>query len=410
MMGTLRFLLPLAWRNLWRNSRRTIITILVVTVGVWSILGFAVLLKAWSQSSRDTTQKMLTGQGQIHAMGYLNDPVAAHSIAPPAGKLRAILQSPAITHYAPRVRVNAIVQSEYKTLPSMLVGVSPANERAMSVIPSQIPVGRYLTGPGDAGIVLGRNMAKRLNTRVGKRVVIMAQAVRGGLAERSFRVVGLFAAPQQIEDEFMFTGLETAQAFTGLGNNLSEIAFVTPGEDGLPATVTALRHAAPKLDIQSWTTLEPLPYAVSTFFNQFILIWLWVIFALMAIGIMNTQLMAVFERTREFGLLQALGMRPRLVLLQVALESALLIGVGTIAGNVIAVLSVQAFPNGLDLGFLGRGAELVGAGHILYPRVDVGDFVLYSAMIWVMGIVAALWPAHRASKIAPVEAMARAGA
>ncbi len=407
-MGTLRFLLPLAWRNLWRNSRRTIITIIVVTVGVWSILAFAVLLKAWSQSSRDTTQRMLTGQGQIHAMGYMNDPVAAHSFPAPQGALLQVLQSRAVAQYADRVRVNAIVQSEYKTLPSMLVGVLPAKERAMSIIPHQIPTGHYLAAPSDTGIVLGRNMARRLNTRVGKRVVIMAQAVDGRLAERAFTVIGLFAAPQQIEDEFMFTGLKTAQGFTDMGGNLSEIAFFAPDEDAIPATVSALKQAAPKLDIQSWKTLEPLPYAVSTFFNEFILIWLWVIFVLMAIGIMNTQLMAVFERTREFGLLQALGMRPRLVLLQVALESALLIAVGTLAGNLLAVLSVQAFPNGMDLGFLGRGAELVGAGHILYPRVDVGDFVLYSVLIWVMGIVAALWPARRASKIAPVEAMGRA--
>jgi ABC-type lipoprotein release transport system permease subunit len=408
MMARLGLLLPLAWRNLWRNPRRTIITLLVVTVGVWSILAFAVLLKAWSQSSRDTTQKMLTGQGQIHAASYLNDPVAAHSMSAPGGALLKILRSSAIAHYANRVRVNAIVQSEYKTLPATLVGVSPSQESAISVIPKQITAGRYLDGPADGGIVLGRNMAERLNTRIGKRVVVMAQAVDGHLAERAFRVTGLFAAPEQIEDEFMFTGIGTAQAFTELGSNLSEIAVVTPSEEDIPAAMEALRRAAPKLDIQSWKTLEPLPYAVSTFFNEFILIWLWLIFALMAIGIMNTQLMAVFERTREFGLLQALGMRPRLVLLQVTLESALLIGVGTLAGIVAAVLTVQAFPDGLDLGFLGRGAELVGAGRILYPRVDVGDFILYSAIIWALGVVASLWPARRASRISPVEAMSRA--
>ena len=69
--------------------------------------------------------------------------------------------------------------------------------------------------------------------------------------------------------------------------------------------------------------------------------------------------------------------------------------------------SVQAFPNGLDLGFLGRGAELVGAGRILYPHIDAGDFVLYSAIVWVLGVIATLWPARRASKVSPVEAMGR---
>ena len=100
-------------------------------------------------------------------------------------------------------------------------------------------------------------------------------------------------------------------------------------------------------------------------------------------------------------------MRPRLVLMEVTLESAMLIGVGVGMGIALSVLSVQAFPNGIDLGFLGRGAELVGAGHILYPKVDAGDFVLYSLIVWTLGVVATLWPARRASRVSPVEAMGR---
>ena len=408
MMDRLRFLLPLAWRSLWRNPRRTIITVLVVSVGLWSILTFAILLNAWSVSSRDTTLRLMTGEGQIHAAGYRDDPTVAHRMAPPAGALAKVLDSAAIKTYATRVRISAIVQSEYKTLPITLAGVVPDEERKLSVLPGQIPEGHYLTGPDDAGVVLGRNLVKRLKTRVGKRVVIMAQDINGKLAERAFRVVGTFSAPQQTEDEFAFTGIRSAQAFTGIGTDVSEIAFESAGENLLPAVLADLKRAAPKLDIQSWETLAPLAYAVSTFFNEFIMMWLWVMFALMAIGIVNTQLMAVFERTREFGLLQALGMRPRLVLLEVTLESTLLIGIGVAIGIVLAVASVQAFPNGLDLGFLGRGAELVGAGRILYLRVDVADFALYSAIVWGLGVIATLWPARRASKVSPVEAMRHA--
>ncbi|MDE3114983.1 MAG: ABC transporter permease [Pseudomonadota bacterium] len=404
-MAKLRMLLPLAWRNLWRNPRRTIITMLVVTVGLWSILTFAVLLRAWSASSRDAAIRLMTGEGQVHAQGYRDDPTSAHRLPPPDAGLMAVLRSASVTVYAPRVRVSAIVQSEYKTLPVTLAGVVPGNERRLSVLPSQVVGGRYLTGPNDIGVVLGRNLARRLKTRVGKRVVVMAQAADGHLAERAFNVVGLFAGPQTAEDEFVFTGIGTAQGFTGIGRDLSEIAFDVRDDDALPVVLAALKKAAPGDDIQSWMTLQPLSYAVSTFFNQFVLIWLWVIFVLMAFGIVNTQLMAVLERTREFGLLQALGMRPRLVLLEVALESVFLVGLGVVLGVALALATVWAFPKGLDLGFLARGAELAGAGHILYPVIEPSDFVDYSLIVWVLGVMATLWPARRASKVSPVEAM-----
>ncbi|MBI1366045.1 MAG: FtsX-like permease family protein [Alphaproteobacteria bacterium] len=407
-MDRLRLLLPLAWRNLWRNPRRTVITVIVVSVGLWSILFFSVLLNAWSQSSRDTTLKMMTGEVEIHAPGYLDDPTVAHRMAPPSGALAQILNSPAVKAYASRVRVSAIVQSEYKTLPITLTGVTPEKERALSVLPAQTEDGRYLSTAHDDGIVLGRNLVKRLKTRIGKRVVVMVQDTDGKLAERAFEVIGVFSASQQVENEFAFVGISGAQSLTGLDQDISEIVLDAANEKSLPALMNALKAAAPALDIQTWRTIAPLAYAVSTFFNEFVIMWLWVMFALMAIGIVNTQLMAVFERVREFGLLQALGMRPRLVLLEVALESALLIGLGVVAGAGLAVFTVRAFPNGLDLGFLARGAELVGAGRVLDLKVDPGEFFLYSAIVWALGVIAALWPAWRASRVSPVAAMGRA--
>ncbi len=407
MTGTIRLLLPLSWRNLWRNPRRTVITVLVVGVGLWSILIFAVLLNAWSRSSRDTTVSLMTGEAEIHAKGYLDDPTAAHRLRMPSGRLAQILGSRQTAAWSPRVRVSAIVQSEYKTLPITFVGVSPTRERMISDLPRDIVAGHYLSGPNDQGIVLGQDLVRRLKTAIGRRVVIMAQDATGQLRERAFQVIGIYRASQTAEDEFTFTGIHVAQALVRAGSDVSEIALDARTRNELPRLITALKAAAPDLDIQSWETLAPLAYAVSTFFNSFILLWLWVMFALMAIGIVNSQLMAVIERVHEFGLLQALGMQPRLILCEVAIESVLLIGVGVIVGIAAAIVSVAAFPNGIDLGFLGRGAELVGAGRILHPKLAMGDLVLYSGIVWIAGVVATLWPARRAAKVSPVEAMGR---
>lgn len=408
MIGELLLLWPLAWRNLWRNPRRTFITVAVVGIGLWSILVFAALLAAWSSSARQRVEKGMTGAGEIHARGYMDDPTVAHRMARPGAALQAVLRSAAVVARAPRVRLGAIIRSEYRTLPVTLVGVDPAAERELSALPGEIRAGRYLDGPGDPGVVLGRDLATRLHTRVGKRVVIMALDAGGELAERAFPVVGVFAASRQDEDTFCMTGLATAQAFTHIGDELTEIAFNTRSEQALPGVIAALRRAAPGLDIDSWRTLEPVSYGVSTFFSQFILLWLVIMVTLIAIGIVSTQLMAVFERAHELALLQALGMRPRLVLAAVTLESAVLVGIGVLGGATAALATIAAFAPGLDLGFLGRGAETLGAGRVLHPRATAHDLLLYSLTIWLLAVLATLWPAHRASRVSPLEVMARA--
>jgi ABC-type lipoprotein release transport system permease subunit len=405
MNGGLSLLAPLAWRNLWRNPRRTFITLAVVVVGVWSVLMFDVMLKAWTANSREEALRLLTGEGQIHAAGYLDDPGVGRRMPAPAGSFAAALNGPAVSAWAPRLSVPAVIRSEYRVRPVTLLGVSPAAERQVSDLPTQILSGRYLASPDDGAIVVGADLADRLKTRLGKRVIVMAQGADGRLAERGFTIVGLFGNNKGAQDAYIFTGLSTAQTMLGVGTDLSEISFDATPKGKLDDAVAALRSAAPGLDVRPWTTLSPIAYLMETISGAYVAVWLMVVFVLMAIGVVNTQLMAVFERTREFGLLQALGMRPRLIVLQVLVESAVLMGVGVLLGVGAALATIAPISGGVDMAAFAAAVELVGGGGKLYPVVSPADVVTLSLVLWVLGVAVTIWPARTASRTDPVVAL-----
>lgn len=407
MSGTLRLLVPLAWRNLWRNPRRTSITLIVVAVGMWSILIFGVMLNAFAASTKQQALRVLTGEGQIHASGYLDSPGAARTIEFPHGGLLSILNSPRVTGWAARVRVPAVVESEYRARAVTLVGADPASELRVSDLPRNIASGRYLADQSDPSIVIGRDLALHLRTRLGKRIIVSVPARDGHLAQAGLTIVGLFTAAKPTEDEFVFIGRATAQNMLGIGNAVSEVSFDATDEDALPKLVESIRHVAVGDDVKSWMDLSPIAYAIEQFSETDTAIWLLIMFALMAIGIVNTQLMAVFERTREFGLLRALGMRPAMVLLQVTLESAYLVGLGVLAGVAATELTLLPFRGGLDLGSFATGAEMVGVGRVLHPNLLVDDALRFSLIVWLLGIAAGYWPARRASRTEPATAMAQ---
>ena len=408
MMGRLGLLVALSWRNLWRNPRRAGITFIAIGVGVWSMIVLAALMEAWGASAFDAAVKMLTGHGQIHAEGYLDDPTVDHRFAPPDRKLRLLLESAPAENWATRVRVPAIVQTARDTAPVTLVGIDPEAEQGLSFIPEAVHEGTYLDRKSGSDVLLGRKLAQRLRTGVGKRVVILSQAANGEIAERGFRIVGLFDTEQeQDEKSFVFVPRATAQSMLGMGSDISEISFILDDVAKVPMFLAQIRQVAPQLDAVSWSQLEPFTQAILDISNGTVALWTVIMFILVAFGIVNTLLMAVFERMREFGLVQALGLRPRLLLVEVLLESAFLIGLGVLAGVVVGIATLLYFRNGLNLSAVAQGSALFGIGRTLYPHVNGHLTALIAAFVWLMGILTSLYPAWRASREVPVATISK---
>lgn len=400
-------LLTLAWRNLWRHPRRTLMILFAFAFGVWAMIALAAIVRGSMEQALDKSILHLTGHVQMHAAAFRDDPVIEHRFIPPPA-LAAALSGAGVTAGARRVRVPGVIASERESAGVTLVGIEPEHERGLSFIPDAITEGRYLESAEDPGLLLGRRLAERLETGLGRRVVLMSQDVDNRVADRGFRVVGIFdTQPRQMEEAYVFIGRATAQQMLKLGDSITEVAVMTADRDRLDAPLTALRAAVPELDVQPWTVLEPLLLLTRKITDVILIIWYAIVFAAMSFGLVNTLLMAVFERTREFGLFQSLGMRPAHIIGQVLVESLILLALALVAGNLLAAATVYALRDGIDLSAVAEGMEMMGVAPVIYPAWSTGDMVAANLLVFVLGLSASLYPAWRAARHVPVEAITR---
>ncbi len=408
-MSQLKLLTAMGWRNLWRNPRRTGITFIAVTIGVWSMITLASLMDAWAMSTFDASIKTLLGHAQIHHRNYIDDPSVEHRFTlyqrdeTRSQNIGTVMQQQGIQAWAARVRVPAMLQSERESVPVTLFGIDPHREQSLSFISQAITQGVLLEHNNDHGIILGKKLLQRLRTNLNKRVVLMSQDVNGHIAERGFKVIGIFEADQkEIETNYVFISLQQSQKMLGMDSDISEVSIMLKDLDSLPELLELLSEQLPDLEIHSWDQLEPFTRAILDITDGSIAIWSITMFILVAFGLVNTLLMAVFERIREFGLLQALGMRPVYILIQVLIESILLTGFSVIAGLILSSLTIELFDEGLDLGQLAEGATTFGAGRVLYPLMDWWQAILIALFVWLMSLVVSLYPAWQAAREVPV--------
>ena len=280
----------------------------------------------------------------------------------------------------------------------------------MSFIGNGVVAGRMITGDDKNAIVIGQAQLEKFETRIGRKLILMSQNSQNDIASRAFKIVGVFRARlASTEKQFVFVSKLSAQSMLGMESGISEISIVVKESEKTEMVAenisVALNGAG--LEIYTWKDLLPMLKAYMEIFDGFVVLWYLVVFVAMAFGIVNTMLMAVFERMREFGLLKALGMKPGLILRSVLIESGIILIIGVFAGNLLALGSVMIIAvNGIDLSFLASGFEYVGMSSIIYPEIVWNDVALANGVVLLLGLAVSTYPAVKASRITPVEAMA----
>ncbi len=397
----------LAWRNLWRNHRRTIVMLLAISIGVWAMIFMSALMRGMTNEMMRNGLNNLPGAVQIHHRHYRDDPSVVNSMPWPGAELARALQRPQVSAWSARVRVPAVIASERDSRGVTLLGVDPGSELAVGSAPEEMVEGRFLEGTDDRGLVIGASLARRLETALGKRVVIMTQDPDNNVADRGMRIVGIYRARLQgTEEQFVYAGRSAIQSLLGIGSDVSELALATADYRTVSQWYPTIAAAAgDDLEVLPWMELDAFLASYLSVQDGFALIFMVVVFLVLSFGLVNTLAMAVFERVREIGLMQALGMKPRLILAQLLLESFYLLGLGLVIGNLAAWLSIRPLESGIDIGQVAEGMEMMGVGATLYPVLSVWDMLMSTAVVITLGLLASLLPAWRAARLDPVAAL-----
>jgi ABC-type lipoprotein release transport system permease subunit len=401
----------IAWRNIWRNPRRTAVILTAVVIGVWSMVFLGALMRGNLEGMIRNGIDTLTGHVQIHKSGYTDDPSIAHSIDDPSAITKLLEeQLPPGSRWSARVRVNAVASNARHNGGVTLVGIDPVDEARISFIGSAVGRGRYLEGEDPHAILVGAALAEQFETGLGKKLILMSQPRDGGVASRAFRIRGIFRAEMEsTEKNFVFVTRQAAREMLGMGSAVSEIAVLLPGNEmaRTAAKVLESRFSGRDLAVRTWQDALPLLRAYLDMYDTFILIWFLVVFVAMGFGILNTTLMAVFERMREFGLLKALGMRPGRIVKGILTEAFFILAFGLAIGNLLGLASCWALSfHGLDLSGLAQGVEYAGMPRVIYPVPAWQDLAGANLTVLLLGLLVCLYPALKAARFTPVAAMA----
>ncbi len=409
MINTLRILILLAWRNLWRNHRRTLIMLGAVTVGVWAMIFMTALTMGMVNDMIEDSISVLPGHVQVHHPDYLDDPNIANLLPMSDAAIEEKFDSAGFLGWASRIRVPAVLSSERESRGVTLLGIEPQREEAMSFVDYAAVEGRFLEGPDDAGLVIGRKLAEDLETELGKRVVLMSQDPDNDIADRGFRVVGLFSADvQAYEEQYVFAGKETVQALLRVGDRVTSIVVLGDDyRDVEPVFKQVSALVENDVTVSRWTEIDTYLGTMLRVMDGFVLVWVIVIFLALSFGLVNTLVMAVFERVREIGLMLALGMKPSSILGQIVIESMMLLVIGLAIGNLLAWVTIKPLESGIDVSVVAEGMAMMGAASVLYPQLRLEDVILANTVVLILGFFASLSPAWRASRFQPIEAITK---
>jgi len=401
-------ILKLIWRNLWRNSRRTLITMASIAFAVL----FAILMKSFQNGVFNNLIKNVvgyySGYVQIHQQGYWDEQVLDNCFALDNSLIEKLQQNPQINEVVPRLETFVLVSKENTTKGCMLVGTDAVKENNLTQLKNKLIYGSYFNNNEEV-VILAEGLAKRINTKVNDTIVLFGQGYHGAMAAGKFKVKGIVhLASPAMNDAFVYLPLPAAQYYLSAENRLTSLSLgIDNAENGNTIVKNLKKTMGKNYEVMSWQEMMPeiANHIKADGFSFYV--FSGILYLIIGFGLFGTILMMTVERTYEFGMLIAIGMKKGKLKLILLGEAFLITLLGVILGILLSlpsVLYLQEKPIRFS-GDIAKAYEQFGFEAIFPAELDLGIFLNQSLIVLFMAILIGLYPLWFVNGLNPVKAM-----
>jgi ABC-type lipoprotein release transport system permease subunit len=401
-------LLRMAFRDLGRNRRRSFFSSLAVGMGLTLLLLMAAFIRGEMSSAMDSTIRLQSGHLQVRANTYDETKTSLkwEDLVENPDQVTAEIAGLAPVKVAtPRLFASGIVSVRDETAGVRVIGIDPAS-LANAPYREGLVSGDFLTADDREGLLIGQPLANKLDINVGDQIDLSVNTSNGGVNEQLFTVRGIYSTQTYgFDSVILFLSLAKAQAITQTENHASTIFILLNDKSQTEAVAAALKSSS--YQVLTWTKMNELILQTESLSNSYMSLFYLIVLAVTSTVIVNTLVMAVFERTREIGILSAIGMKGRRIMALFLAESTMLAVGGILIGLVLGSLVVAYFTRyGFYIGNMGLTGLLIG--NTIYTDLALQDVIKLTVIAFIITLLAGLYPAIMAARMEPVEAL-RAG-
>lgn len=401
----------LAWRSLWRHGRRTVFSMTAAGLGLFLAIAYVGLTDGMVKDANERVDRTGLGHLQVNAVGFREEHDPSKVLASPAALLGR-LTFPEGTKVSARVVSQGLVTSAWGSRGVEVLGVDPAAEAGVAEAIRDIVEGAPLTADDAHGVLVGRKLAKRLKLQVGGKLRLTVQRPDGELGAELFRVRGIFGGiVPSLGEHLVYVTTGAAQSLLGIGDAVHQVVVFLPDGRQADALAPGLRaQAGAGVEVLPLSEFLPVWKSMQRLLDLIILALVLVMYLLVGLGILNVMLMSILERTQEFGVLMAIGTRPRQVVAQVLWEGVWIATVAVAVGLVLG-LALNAYGQAYGLLDYSRGFgevyEMSGMAMSMKLRsaFSVPRALETAALVWLLTVLVGVYPAYRVAKLQPADAL-----
>lgn len=402
-------IIKIAWRNIWRNKRRSIITMaaLLFSMALFVIsLGFA---EGGHTAVEDNIIDIHTAHIEVHKKGYLENPNIKSTIIESEKLTKIISDEKYIKGISQRLKGQGLISTATKSGGVNIVGINPEEEAKVSVLSERIKEGSYASLRKKNSILVGKRLAEKLGVALGDKVVLMVQSRTGELKADALRVTGIFNFGLPEADKFMvFIGLPQAEELFEIRGEISEIAVKLTNRYKLEEVAKSLRAKIDtiRFEVLTWKQVNPGLVQYIKIDDAGLWIMMIVVFIVIALGIFNTMLMSILERIHEIGIMLSMGVKRNQIVLIIVFESLFLALLSIIIGGVIGGATNYYFQiHGIHLTGLREGFEQMAVPPIIYAYFKMRHLYISGFSVIIVAVLSSIYPAIRAASLKPVDAI-----